>query len=211
MADLFTEELYSPLFEYAGGVVANVSRIFVDIERFDDIELESMEKFGMGLLYTMTSDERELRKIENRREIVDTYYYPYHQAFEKIVDESLEKFDKCLIIDCHSFNDIARWYQKYKSTRPDICIGFEEFHSNPQTIEKIVDYFKSFDYSVELNIPYSGSIVPMSKYQKDSRVESFMIEINRKLYMDEDNFTKSGNFGLLQERIKSLSKLLLVD
>ena len=41
-------------------------------------------------------------------------------------------------------------------------------------------------YSTVRNEPFSGTIVPLKHYRKDQRVQSLMIEINRKLYVRED-------------------------
>ena len=41
-------------------------------------------------------------------------------------------------------------------------------------------------YSTVRNEPFSGTIVPLKHYRKDQRVQSLMIEINRKLYVKED-------------------------
>ena len=41
-------------------------------------------------------------------------------------------------------------------------------------------------YSSARNGPFSGTIVPLKHYRKDQRVQSLMIEINRKLYVKED-------------------------
>ncbi len=35
--------------------------------------------------------------------------------------------------------------------------------------------------------PFSGSIVPLSRYQIDRRVVSVMIEVNRGIYMNEES------------------------
>ena len=47
-------------------------------------------------------------------------------------------------------------------------------------------------------LPNSGTIVPMEYYQKDIRVSSVMIEINRALYMYEATGLKSENFENVQ-------------
>jgi len=53
---------------------------------------------------------------------------------------------------------------------------------------------KDMGYTLEINQPYAGSIVPMAFYHKDRRVVSIMIEVNRKLYMDEMTGTKKDTF-----------------
>jgi N-formylglutamate amidohydrolase len=55
--------------------------------------------------------------------------------------------------------------------------------------------FKEIGYSVKINTPFSGSIVPLGFYKKEKKVISVMIEVNRKLYMNEETF-KNQNISL---------------
>lgn len=85
--------------------------------------------------------------------------------------------------------------------RPDICIGADEYHT-PQKLTDIIKLqFESLGYSVEINSPFSGSIVPSKYYKQDKRVVSIMIEVNRKLYMNEETFLKSKQFNTISKKI----------
>ena len=42
-------------------------------------------------------------------------------------------------------------------------------------------------YSVELNYPYSGTMVPTQYHKSNKSIYSIMIEVNRKLYMANDS------------------------
>ena len=55
---------------------------------------------------------------------------------------------------------------------------------------KVGDFitFKSTGYTVKVNEPFAGSIVPL-KYLNDNRVQSVMIELNRRIY-DNNSFDK---------------------
>ena len=66
------------------------------------------------------------------------------------------------------------------------------------TVEKI---FEICGYSTARDQPFSGTIVPMKHYQKDRRVQSLMIEINRWLYLGED-------YSVDSERTKTLVNVL---
>jgi len=52
-----------------------------------------------------------------------------------------------------------------------------------------------------MNQPFSGSIVPSNYFQKDKRVFSVMIEVNRRLYMDETTGEKSVSYGECLSRL----------
>ena len=49
-------------------------------------------------------------------------------------------------------------------------------------------------YTVKVNSPFGGAITPMKFYRLDKRVVSVMFEINRRLYMNEKDMSKSADF-----------------
>ncbi len=49
----------------------------------------------------------------------------------------------------------------------------------------MVEHVRNAGLHVRVNTPYSGAITPLCYYGKEKRVISVMIEINRKLYMNE--------------------------
>jgi N-formylglutamate amidohydrolase len=103
------------------------------------------------------------------------------------VEQKLNKHNFAIIIDCHSFANTPFETDLDKSpNRPDICLGVDEFHTPKWLVEQIKHRFKQHGLSVNINSPYSGTIVPTKFFQKDGRVRSIMIEINRKLYMKEN-------------------------
>ena len=65
-------------------------------------------------------------------------------------------------------------------------------------VEKILE---SCGYSTARDQPFSGTIVPIKHHQKDQRVQSLMIEINRWLYLGED-------YSVDSERTKTLVSVL---
>jgi hypothetical protein len=101
----------------------------------------------------------------------------------------------CLIVDCHSFPSLALAYElDQTSERADICIGTDPFHTPPAICSAIVSAAKEEGYSVAVDAPFAGSLVPLASYRKDKRIMSVMIEVNRRLYMDEHSGSKTQNF-----------------
>ncbi len=99
----------------------------------------------------------------------------------------LESYGKCLIIDGHSFFESPLPYENDQSVnRPDICIGTDDFHTPGEVEAELSSFFISRGYSVAVNRPFAGAIVPGKYYKKNKRVQSVMIEINRRLYINQD-------------------------
>ena len=203
MADNFTNYLYSELLYISSYVMSKISRVVVDIERFQNEEDEPMSKVGMSALYTLTSNGSILRTIsDSSRHTLEKIYNDYHDSFSQLVNNSLVKNNSAIIVDCHSFTSVPRVYElEQDSNRPDICIGADEYHTPVELVEILKNNFEKLGYSVEVNTPFSGSIVPFAYYKKDRRVTSVMIEVNRKLYMNEETYQKNKNFSLVSKDI----------
>jgi N-formylglutamate deformylase len=184
-----------------------VNRIVFDPERFRSDSDEEMAKVGMGAIYASTIDGRTLRKLseQRREELMQRFYDPYHAELERMTGKLLEQFGKCLILDGHSFPLEPLPFEMDKSPdRPDICIGTSEFHTPETLCGLITQFVKKNGMSVKLNSPFAGTMVPMKYYLKDNRVSSVMIEVNRKLYMDEKTGEKKSEFEQVKAFIHNL-------
>lgn len=207
MTDLFIDDLMSRLTDRLSGVKSDHSRIVVDMERFLDDSMEVMSEKGMGAFYRSDHTGKRLRDLDS--EDVDfltkEIYDPYHKKLTNLVDESLEQNGKCLILDLHSFSSKPLPYEFDQSLeRPDICLGFDEFHCPVDLVNKLKESFEKVGFSVAFNRPFSGAIVPMKYYKRDSRVTSLMVEINKKIYMNEDTFDKKPEFDQAAELINEI-------
>ena len=204
MTDWLTEELYASDVPLTSVVTAQVSRLVVDVERH--LVGDEMEECGMGVIYFSTSNGRQLRRPlsdQEREHLLATYYEPHHTRFTRQVDQILESYGVCLIIDCHSFASHKLPYERQKSeNRPDLCIGLDEFHTPEFVANVLVNSFVGSGYSVALNNPFAGSITP-TKYFRDRRLLSVMIEVNRKLYLDENTGMANRNFEEVSRCIRS--------
>ncbi len=205
MADMYTDNLFGGLFERCGGLRLDVSRVFLDVERFKDDELEPMAKQGMGFAYSKTSMLRDLRSLKYKEKIAKIYD-AYHEALNDLVDAKLAAHGHCLILDCHSFPSVPRPYQVEKEyDHVDVCIGFDTFHKEEKTVVKIRQAFEDVGLHVEENFPYRGSMVSNRHYGKENNVKSVMIELNRRIYMDDvETFHKSGSYDDVKAIIEKL-------
>ncbi len=195
LTDWYTDDLfYSDEDEM---IKADFSRIFCDPERFTDDSQEVMAQYGMGVLYEK-SDEGEIIRIvtpELRERVLNDYYWQHHSKFSAAVNQQLDLFGKALIIDCHSYpsNPLKRDLDK-NSKRPDFNIGTDSFHTPQQLIDLSVSFFENAGYTLGVDWPYKGSIVPLEHYSKNKNVMTIMLEINRALYLNEPTNEKSEKY-----------------
>ena len=206
MTDAFCSELYDAA-EFETRIIAPVSRLVCDMERFRDDKDEPNAAKGQGLMYTRTSLGRKLRENDPalREKILLEYYDKHHKQLEQAVENSLSKYGKCLVIDCHSFNSshIVKFDNLF--SMPDFDIGTDNFHTPDILADRMFSRVRELGFSARFNSPFGGCITPMKYYMKDRRVLSVMIETNRKLYMDEKTMQKNSSF----EKIRSVCHELM--
>jgi N-formylglutamate amidohydrolase len=130
--------------------------------------------------------------------------YCHHLRLTQTVDAALSLHGRCLVVDCHSFSSHALPYEfdRTGKARPDICIGTDDFHTPPELAQELVKNFERQGFSVALNSPFAGALVPMKHYRKNQNVRALMIEVNRALYCDEKTGLKGDNFGEVSRLIR---------
>ena len=207
MTDHHTHRIFADSPGEASVVRAPFSRLVVDVERFPDDADEPMSSRGMGAVYTMTSQLAPLRHaltIDERESMIRLYYEPHHELLEATVARLLDLHGQCLVIDCHSFPDVAHPYEMADPSelRPDICIGTDNFHTDAELANAFRISFEKAGWQVSLNKPFAGALVPASRYRHDHRVKAIMIEVNRSLYLHESNAVQTENFESIAERIR---------
>ena len=154
MADFFTDELIEDSNQIKT-IKASVSRVVVDTERFVDDNQEVAARFGMGVIYTKTHDGKKLRSVpsdEEKEQLLQKFYYPHHHKLEQSVKQNLNRYNKALIIDLHSYPTIIDILGIKNKMAPDICIGFEKYHFNSKLTNIIVDFCKKNKFSYEFNL-----------------------------------------------------------
>jgi len=200
--DSYVDELFS--LPGAKAVIFPLSRLVVDVERFRSDEKEEMAKVGMGMVYTRTADGRRLRReiSPGERASLERSYDEHHQILEAAVKGELDSQGHALIIDCHSFPDRPLPCDNDRTTpRPDLCIGTDSFHTPEVLSGAILRKALELGYSVMVNRPYSGTMVPVTYNGKEKMVFSTMIEVNRRLYMEETSGDKTEGFVTVKKTL----------
>lgn len=201
MTDIYCDELFDCGRDM---LVFPVSRLVCDVERFRDDADEPMAQKGMGLAYTSCADGTPLRRIspQKRAAIARMYYDPHHEKFTDMVNEKLLDCGRCVIIDGHSFPASPLPYEA-DALRPDFCIGTDSFHTPVKLLHTCVTFLRGCGFKVAVNRPFSGTVVPMEHLYSDINVDSVMIEINRRLYVDPDG-SKTNMFAVIKRVLAAL-------
>lgn len=142
-------------------------------------------------------------------------YVAHHHALEDLLTDCSIAYNRgyrtypsnpILLIDCHSFSASPTALCPEPSDI-DICLGYNDDWSRPSddTLQVVADYFQEKGYKVGLNTPFSCS----KTVEVPINYHSLMIEVSKRLYMDEETLEKTEDFAQLQSDLQALYPLLL--
>ena len=181
IVDHDTDKMASAL----GRVIAfPYSRLLIDVERFIDDSVEEMAEIGMGAFYSVDHELLQMRReiTAQERDALFEIYVSHHQRLEEAVDDALETFNRCLLIDLHSYSAARLPYERSGGERPQLCIGTDEGHTPRDLINLVTEIAEEHGYQTAINTPFAGTLVPLKHYRHDTRVESVMLEWRKDLY-----------------------------
>jgi N-formylglutamate amidohydrolase len=207
---LLTDHLTDRLFDWLPGTgavtfVNRISRLVVDPERFPSDAEEPMAALGQGAVYTRTTDGDRMRAGDPaaRGTLMTRYFEPYHAALTALVDRTLERHGRCLIIDGHSFGTAPLPSERDQAPdRPDVCLGTDPIHTPEPLFASLDATFREAGFSVKRDSPFAGSLVPLRHHGRDRRVVTVMFEIRRGLYCDEATGEPLPRFAAMRDRIR---------
>jgi N-formylglutamate amidohydrolase len=81
-------------------------------------------------------------------------------------------------------------------------------HTSAALAEVVHTFFTGRGFSVGVNRPFAGALVPTAFYGRDERVQSVMIEVRRDLYMDERTGSRLSRFAEVRRVLIELRALL---
>lgn len=182
---LFEADLYVDEFKCNNciSVESSYTRMFYDAERLR--ENEPMDKYGKGIVYSKDTYGREFINLD--KDYITsamTHYNSYHKLLSSAVDFTIKEKGKCLLIDLHSFSDMYVKRMFDLDECPDICIGVNNNYYSNKLVDITKSHFNKYGYSVKVNYPFSGAIVP-NGFKEDAFFRSIMIEINKRIYLND--------------------------
>lgn len=197
--------------EFKNVIKADFSRLFCDVERFRDDSQEVMSKYGMGVVYQKNHLGNNFIEVDDKYKnwVLTNYYDKYHKMLDEKASEILEKNKQCYIIELHSFSDQFVLDVLNLKNNPDICLGYDNDNCDFELLKLTKEHFEKYGYSVRENYPYQGSLVPNKFYGvENSGVFSLMIEINKRLYLKDNEDLVSSKFLKLKECMDSYYELV---
>lgn len=134
---------------------------------------------------------------------VRSCWEPYHAELRRLIDETVDVFGACLLIDCHSMPSAGS--ADRHGSRSDIVLGDAHGTSCSGAVTALVETaLRRLGYSVRRNDPYAGGFVTRHYGRPRERVHALQIEIARGLYMDEVRLVKRPGFPMIRADMASL-------
>lgn len=119
----------------------------------------------------------------------------YHSRLAALLDRLRGAHGQTLLIDCHSMPS----QQPGRRNLADIVLG-DRFGSScdPRLMNRLERVFRNHGLTVTRNAPYAGGYTTRRYGRPKRGIHAVQIEINRGLYMDEQQVTRSGGFASLR-------------
>ena len=175
----------------------------------------SKVRLGKGLIWRTTDDglpiyNRQLSVAEVQARIANCWQ-PYHAAVSGAIDAAHVQHGYSIHVNCHSMPAIASGNATDfpGEAHADFVVGDRDgTTANPALSELMCSFFKSLGYSVACNHPYKGVELVRRYSNPVMQRHSIQLEINRKLYMNEETLEMTSGFAPLKVHLQSLIALL---
>ena len=224
--DAFVDELFGAAPDHGAPLIAaQFPRIYIDPNR-DLIDLDPAmldgpwpdplvpsrkTELGVGLIWRIMPPDtplydRQLGVAEVRNRI-ERCWKPYHRAVAETIDQIHARFGKVWHINCHSMPAVGNAASEDGPVpRAEFVLGDRDGTTcEPEFTAFVAGRLRDMGYDVKINEPYKG--VELVRRYSDPALgrHSLQLEINRKLYMDEERIERSANFAALKSDLTTLT------
>lgn len=173
-------------------------------------------RLGKGLVWRLLEDGTEMydRKLSVAEVTgrVERCWQPYHAAVAQAIDAACATHGYCLHINCHSMPAVASHLSTLYpgEQHPDFVIGDRDgTTANPAITAALQEFLLGQGYSVAVNHPYKGVELVRRHSAPSLNRHSLQLEINRKLYMNENTREMTAGFAPLQATLQSMVAWLI--
>jgi N-formylglutamate deformylase len=225
--DCFVDQLYLPATELGIPLLAaEFPRTYIDNNRHaGDIDLQLIEggrwphdyvpsgksSIGKALVWRTLDDGRAIygRKlaVEEVVDRIERVHAPYHRTLRNLIDTAHQRFGAAYHLNCHSMNAVAGKMGEggEGNERADFVLGDRDRTTcDPAFTEFVRSTLVAMGYVVKLNDPYKGVELVRAYSAPASGRHSLQVEINKRLYMDEDRREPHAGFTVLQKNLTAL-------
>lgn len=228
--DAFVDELYDCAPEFGAPLIAaRFPRAYLDVNREPyeldpDLFAEPLPDFtnthsvrvagGLGTIARVVADGEDIYehrlRFADALERIERLYRPFHAALNALLEETQSKFGFAILIDCHSMP--SNLMIETPGSRPDFVIG-DRFGTScdARLTELLDDSLSGLGFKVFQNKPYAGGFITEHYGRPNRGQHTLQLEINRCLYLNETEVTKSEAFVAVQKDLRSIVERMTSD
>jgi len=191
--DWFVNTLYDFAPDMGIGIVsANISRWVIDLNRNpNEKPLYTDGRLITGLCPTTTflgeplyRDGRKEVGHEEVRRRLETYFRPYHDKIQSLLNELISRHGRVLLWDCHSIRQKVVTIQK--ESFPDLILGDADGTSaSPGLIEGALSVLDHSPYHTRHNFPFKGGFITRHFGKPGMNQHALQLEMTKVNYMDD--------------------------
>ncbi len=211
---MYVDDLWGEAPKYGATILyASFPSFWIDANRNElDIDAEllleewpvplrpTISKRGLGLLksksrYGEPVHERKLTVAEVMERITK-YHRPYYAELKRNIDSLKAEFGFVYHLSCHCMSAVgAPTHPDPGVQRADFCLGDGNGRTaSPSFLAFVLSVIEGEGHSCTVNVPYDGGELNDRFGDPKAGVESLMVEINKKLFMDVKTFRKNEGF-----------------
>ena len=220
--DCYVDELFANCVALGAPILsANFPRAYLDVNR-EPYELdakmfdEPMPPFvnsqslrvggGLGTIPRIVGNGMEIYRrrlpLSEATGRIETIYRPYHKALRAMLAGTHTNFGHAVLLDCHSMPGSIRLGEN--GMRPDVIVGDRFGTSAARDLSHAaIHLLQAQGFVVAHNKPYAGGFITEYYGKPALGFHALQIEVNRCLYMDEQNCAKTGDFSAVRIAIDS--------
>lgn len=229
--DMFVEQLFDSVPETGMALLtALFPRSYIDPNRAlhdldrrlvdgvwpGSLRMSDKSRLGHGLIWRLCPPDipmygRKLTVAEIEARI-QGYYRPYHRALRYAMERMLDRFGQVYHLNCHSMPAVSAPLMVLPNgarRRADFVLGDRDgVTANPDFVALVRQTLDGMGYAVAVNDPYKGVELVRAYSDPMTGRHSLQIEINRALYMDENEFRPTADFAKLKADLDRLVAII---
>jgi len=225
--DCFVDQLYLPAAELGVPLLAaRCPRTYLDPNRHrGDIDLELIDgghwphefvpsgkaRIGKALIWRTLDDGRpiyaRLLSVDEIQRRIERFHDPYHRTLVAMLGAAHAAHGAVYHLNCHSMNSVAGKMGEggVGSERADFVLGDRDGTTCDSAFTEFVrSTLAGLGYQVKVNDPYKGVELVRAYSQPVGGRHSLQVEINKRLYMDEDARRPHDGFATLQRDLQQM-------
>ncbi len=229
--DAHIEELFAPVADLGAPLLhALFPRSYIDPNRAEtDLDVTMIDgdwpgpvepssktvERGAGLIWRLMRGDgalydRRLTLAEVHHRI-KTCWQPYHDALATLIDDTHARHGVSYHVDCHSMPAMGDANSEDGPVpRPDFIVGDRDGTTcEPAFTALITDHLRAEGFHVTINDPYKGVELVRRYADPMAGRHSVQLEINRRLFMDEETLSKTSGYLEMEAVLLRLNRAII--